>query len=290
MFTLDIIQPIFKMSTAFAPKTGENPPCARNIPARDAYTFRMTDFLLVFFSLHNNDPRPAGFGMFSHGHLVWLAVGVFFALILCRAYLAAPPSGRRRLRLATAFGALAVELSRAALLARAGLYGVDRLPMHLCAMAVYISVRHALRGGELTGQFLYAFCMPGALFALLFPDWSVYPFASFLTFAGFTGHFLIFTYVIMQTLTGDISPDIRRAPACLGVMLALAAAVFVFDRITATNYMFLNYPSPGSPLEWFSFLGRPGYILGYFPLIAAVWAAIYAPFCRRHIQKGADRA
>ena len=77
------------------------------------------------------------------------------------------------------------------------------------------------------------------------------PLVSFLTFAGFAGHFLIVTYVVMQVLAGDIAPDIRRAGACLLLMLALAVPVFIFDRLTATNYMFLNYPSPGSPLEWF---------------------------------------
>lgn len=236
------------------------------------------DFAVKYFALTGDDMSSGGFGLFSWGHIAWLAAGALLALIMCRAYLAAPAAGRRRLRLAAALGALTVELSRATLLACTGLYGVDRLPLHLCALAVYICAWHALRGGELTGQFLYAFCMPGALFALLFPDWRVYPLASFLTLAGFAGHFLTVGYVIMQTLAGEIVPDIRRAPACLGAMLALAAPVFIFDRLTATNYMFLNYPSPGSPLEWFSFLGRPGYILGYFPLISAVWAVIYAPF------------
>ena len=145
-------------------------------------------------------------------------------------------------------------------------------------MAVYICVLHAVRGGALTGQFLYAFCMPGAAFALFFPDWRCYPALSFMTLAGFMGHTLIVAYVLMQVCAGDIVPDIRRAPACLGVMLSLAAPVYVFDILTGTNYMFLNWPSPGSPLELFSFLGRPGYIAGYFPLLAAVWAAIYAPF------------
>lgn len=240
--------------------------------------YKMSDIISNFFRVEGDGLRSRGFGMFSCGHIAWLAAGVIFALIMCRAYLAAPDAARRRLRRGVALSALAVELSRAALLALAGLYGVDRLPLHLCALAVYVSAWHALRGGELTGQFLYAFCMPGALAALLFPDWRVYPLVSFLTFAGFAGHFLIVTYVVMQVLAGDIVPDIRRAPACLLLMLALAVPVFIFDRLTETNYMFLNYPSPGSPLEWFSFLGRPGYILGYFPLIAAVWTVIYAPF------------
>ncbi len=245
----------------------------------------MSDITSNFFRADGDDLRTSGFALLSWGHIAWLTAGVSLALIICRTYLAAPAAHRRRLRLVTAFCTLAVELSRAALLARAGLYGVDRLPLHLCALAVYISAWHALHGGEMTGQFLYAFCMPGALAALLFPDWRIYPLISFMTFAGFTGHLLTVTYVVMQVLAGDIVPDIRCAGACFGVMLALAVPVFVFDRFTATNYMFLNYPSPGSPLEWFASLGRPGYILGYLPLLAAVWAVIYAPFINK---KGAD--
>ena len=61
-------------------------------------------------------------------------------------------------------------------------------------------------------------------------------------------------------------------------MLAIAIPVYVFDVLTNTNYLFLNWPSPGSPLELFAFLGRPGYLLGYIPLIAVVWLFLYLPF------------
>ena len=222
--------------------------------------------------------RRGGFALFSARHLLWLSICAGLIAALCRAYACASPAARRRLRLGAALSALSLSLSRAALLIAAGLYDTGRLPLHLCAMAVYICVLHAVRGGALTGQFLYAFCMPGAAFALFFPDWRCYPALSFMTLAGFMGHTLIVAYVLMQVCAGDIVPDIRRAPACLGVMLSFAAPVYVFDILTGTNYMFLNWPSPGSPLELFSFLGRPGYIAGYFPLLAAVWAAIYAPF------------
>ena len=30
--------------------------------------------------------------------------------------------------------------------------------------------------------------------------------------------------------------------------------------------------------ELFAFLGRPGYLLGYIPLIAGVWLILYLPF------------
>ena len=215
------------------------------------------------------------FGLFSPLHILWLLAALAAWLLLCGRYRRCTPARRVRMRRAAAGAALAIELLRSLLLMRAGEYGVGRLPLHLCALAVYISFLHALRGGELTGQFLYAFCMPGAVCALLFPDWSAYPAFHFMSVSSFVLHILLVGYTLMQVSGGDIRPDTRRTPACLGIMLLIAVPVYIFDRLTGTNYMFLNWPSPGSPLEWFAFLGRPGYLLGYLPLLTAAWAVIY---------------
>ena len=85
----------------------------------------------------------------------------------------------------------------------------------------------------------------------------------------------------MQITGGDSVPDVRSSPVCLGIMLLIAVPVYVFDRLTGTNYLFLSYPSPGSPLEWFAFLGSPGHALGYLPILAAAWTAMYLPFRTR---------
>ena len=228
--------------------------------------------------------------MFSRGHLLWLLAALAAWLLLCRRYKRAFPARRARMRRTAAGAALAIELLRALLLMLAGEYGIGRLPLHLCALAIYISFLHALRGGELTGQFLYAFCMPGAACALLFPDWSGYPAFHFISVSSFTLHILLVGYTLMLVIGGDLRPDTRRAPACLGIMLLIAVPVYIFDRLMGTNYMFLNWPSPGSPLEWFAFLGRPGYLLGYLPLLAAAWAVIYAPFILPRRGRGAAQA
>lgn len=231
---------------------------------------------LFDFTLKIGDAK--GFSVFGAEHISWLLLLLAAGACLCRAYKKADELTRRRIRRATAWTALSMELIRAALLISAGEYDIGRLPLHLCAMAVYISALHAWRGGRLTGQFLYAFCMPGAVFALLFPDWGYYPALHFMSVSSFVIHALIVCYTMMQVLTDDIRPDIRKCPQCLGIMLALALPVYIFDIATGTNYMFLNWPSPGSPLEWFSFLGRPGFVLGYLPILAAVWAVMYYPF------------
>ncbi len=231
--------------------------------------------MTVFFDF-SIDPRSGNsLGMFSRGHILWLLAALAAWLIMCRSYKRCAPARRARKRCAIAGAALAIELLRAGLLMFAGEYGIGRLPLHLCALAIYISFLHALRGGELTGQFLYAFCMPGAVCALLFPDWSAYPAFHFMSVSSFALHILLVGYTLMLVAGGDLRPDTRRAPACLGVMLLIAVPVYAFDRLMGTNYMFLNWPSPGSPLEWFAFLGRPGYLLGYLPLLAAAWAVIY---------------
>ena len=77
-------------------------------------------------------------------------------------------------------------------------------------------------------------------------------------------------------------PSMRLLPRCFGILAALSAAVYVFDRAFQANYLFLISPAPGSPLEWFAaLLGRPGYVLGYVPMLVLVWGILYLPFRRR---------
>ena len=237
-----------------------------------------------FFDFKIERGDGLGFGLFSRGHIGYLFLCACLIAGLCLVYRCVGKACRRRLRLMVAWGAVGFELTRAALLLFSGEYSVGRLPLHLCTMAVYILLSHALRGGSLTGQFLFAFCMPGAAAALFLPDWNYYPLFHFMTLCGFVLHALTVGYVLMQVSGRDLRPDIHMAPPCLGLMLLLAAPVYVFDLLADTNYMFLNWPPENTPLMWFAPLGRL-YILGYLPLIAIVWTVLYFPFYRKNGKK-----
>lgn len=228
-----------------------------------------------FFDYSSNDIANLGFGRFRPGHLVWLFLGGLLIALGCMLY-KRQPQNRRRIALIVSSLGLALELGRAALLISQGLYDRGRLPLHLCTMSVYLCFIHALLPRPVLGQFLYAFTLPGAAFALLFPDWANYPAWHFVSLSSFLLHFLLVLYPLMLTFAGDIRPDVRRLPSCIGLMLCLALPVYGFNLIFDTNYMFLHWPPQGTPLEYFVFLGSPGYLLGYIPLAFLVWALLYA--------------
>lgn len=241
---------------------------------------------MTFFDLSFQPGQAPGFGVFTPAHGAWLLLCAFLTAALCAAYRRAGLRRRRHLALGVAFTALGLEWLRALALAAAGEYGLEVLPLHLCAVAVYLLPLHALGRGELTGQFLYAFCLPGALAALLTPDWSVYPALHLMSFLCFSLHTLTAAYVLMLVLGGTLRPDSRALPACIGLMLLLAGPVYVFDLLTGTNYMFLNWPPAGTPLAWFASWGRL-FVFGYPLLFAAGWLLMYLPFhCKN--RKSAD--
>ena len=233
-----------------------------------------------FFVLDKGLFPDIGFQCFGFGHFLWLFAGGAGLALGCFAYRTALPERRPRFRLLTAGLALALELGRAGMLMSRGLYDLGRLPLHLCSLSLYLCFFHALTGRQGLGQFLYAFTLPGAAFALLFPDWTGQPLFGFITVSSFLLHFLLVLYPLMQVAAGELRPELRRLPGCIGRMVLLALPVYFLNKRWNTNYMFLNLPPAGSPLALFAFLGNPGYLLGYIPLALGVWALLYGQALR----------
>lgn len=219
-------------------------------------------------------------------HLAWLGICIGLIGLLCLAYGRCGVRGRKRLRRGVGLAVLACELAKDLCLLVQGAFGVGYLPLHLCGLAVFFTLAHAIRPGQTLGDFLYSTCMPGAAFALAFPDWTDYPPFAYHSVVAFTVHALLVAYPLMQLCGGDLRPDAARLKRCLAILLVLALPIYGFNRAFGTNYMFLCRPAPGSPLEWFaSFLGNPGYLLGYIPMLALVWGVLYFPVIRNKRKK-----
>jgi uncharacterized membrane protein YwaF len=120
--------------------------------------------------------------------------------------------------------------------------------------------------------------MPGALFALLFPGWTGSPADSFFSLNSFFVHTLLFAYPLTLLFSRILTPSVKRLPLCLGLIMLAAAPIYFLDKAVGANFFFLNFSPPGSPLEFFDRLwGRPWYIMGFAPILAAVWAVQYLP-------------
>ena len=232
-----------------------------------------------FFTLENELPPGVGFALWGREHLCCLAIGAALCAIACLCCRRLDQKGRQTMRRAVGWAVLLCELLKDANLIAQGAFSVYYLPLHLCGLAVFFTLWHSLRPTETVGNFLYSTCMPGAAFALVFPDWTVYPLCSYHSIVGFTVHFLLVLYPLLLVTSGDLRPSFRLLPRCLGILAAIALPVYLFDRAVGANYLFLLQPAPGSPLEWFAaLLGNPGYLLGYLPMIAVVWLLLYLPF------------
>jgi uncharacterized membrane protein YwaF len=120
--------------------------------------------------------------------------------------------------------------------------------------------------------------MPSAIAALLFADWLQYPIFNIQSIQSFSIHILLMSYPIMRISGGDLRPQAKVLPKCLLLIIVIAIPLYSLNKLLNTNFFFLNWPSPGSPLELFADLwGNPGYIAGIFIIIAALWLILYLP-------------
>ena len=220
-------------------------------------------------------PDAPGFSHFCPGHLIWLGA----ALALCAALwvlYSEWDEGKKRLCLRTLAVLLVCdELFKYGIAIHSGEFRPSFLPLHLWSINIFLIAADAIRPNQRLREVLYAVCLPGAFFALLFPGWNYLPLWNALCIHSFTAHILLLLYPLLL-ISGGFRPDIRRFAGTIPVALAVVGLVYCFNRVFGTNFMFLSRAGDGNPLSWFeSLLGSPGYLMG-IPVIAAIcWGLLY---------------
>lgn len=150
------------------------------------------------------------------------------------------------------------------------------LPLHLCSMNLFFVVWHVWKPSRFLDNFLYTVCVPGAFAALLFPSWLSLPVSSAMHIHSFTTHILLVLYPLVLTVSGEMKPDWRMIPQCIGLLIALAVPIFGLNRLLGTNFMFLMYAEPGNPLYLFEQMWG-NHLLGFPVMIAGVLMIMHLP-------------
>ena len=161
----------------------------------------------------------------------------------------------------------------------------DKLPLHVCDVAVYLIAYVLWRGHGRVFEVAYFWGLGGTLQALLTPN-IVQAFPSYEFFRFFLNHGGIVVAVLYATVALKMRPRkgcvLRLVVITNAYMLLVAGA----NLALGANYMFLCRPPVGdSP---FFFLPWPGYLAFLEVLGVALCILLYLPFVLRDRRQTTD--
>ncbi len=221
-----------------------------------------------------------GFDLYSAPHLIWLALMVGLIAVICRRYLKQDEAGRGSLRKAIAIAMLVMEILKDTVVTAVGWWNPGYLPFHLCGLAIFAVLADAFwTKQKVTGQMiLYAF-MPGALSALLFANWTMYPPLVYMSIHSFVYHTLIVVYAVMLFASREVVPSYKGLWKSVIAVVITAVPVYFLNLLFAEhnpNFMFLMEASPGSPLvPLWDIFGPDFYNLSMVGLVVVVFHVLY---------------
>lgn len=237
-----------------------------------------------FFLFETELSPESGFRLFGFCHIAWLVVIVFFTWLTGKWYANQTESVRKKAKRIMGIIFPVISIYRDCILVITGNFNEGFFPLHLCGMALWIAVLYIWTGKRFWGVIYVLLCVPGAVGALLFPDWVVYPFFNYMHIHDFISHGLITAFGFWLIRSKEVIPEWKEfwMPVVFGI-----AGFIILPWVNAkleTNYWFLTSPSVGSPLIWIERVtGEKWYLAGYFltcVLVVALWQKVLSSLSR----------
>ncbi len=228
-------------------------------------------------------PPNATFKTFSPQHFLYLGVTVLLILVLAHQIKKWQPAKALKFVQALCILLCALYFYRFYMFSRYDYkYDfLDNLPFHLCIINQFIIPFAIFKKNKLLLNVTYTIGMPAAAIAMITPS-SLYKeyhaFSWFLLFFFFV-HALILLIPILAIRIDIFRPDPALYKKVVIAFLSFTAIIFTVNKIVGTNYMFINYPEMGTPMEFFAnFMGNPGYLLPLFGILFGIIALMYLPW------------
>jgi hypothetical integral membrane protein (TIGR02206 family) len=222
----------------------------------------------MFFVPSDHIPEGMGFQAFGLTHILWLLGGALFCVAACLFYRKLSAQKQKiALRVLGAYIFLQ-EMVKNLVLILQGEFGWGYLPFHLCGINILLITFDIIKQTKTVRGFLYYFAIPGAMLALLFPNWTETPVWNFFHIHSFTIHILLVLYPLLLVTTNQVPTDLKTAIKGVLLLIALAIPVYGLNLLWDTNFMFLMEPDSGNPLELFEKL--LGSHLWGFPILLPI--------------------
>lgn len=150
------------------------------------------------------------------------------------------------------------------------------LPFQLCSISLYLCVWMLVTRQKWVFEVVYFLGVGGALQALLTPE-LFYDFPHFRFLHFFIAHISIILAVFYMIWVEKLQVNFKSVWKAFAALNVIALTVFIVNRLTGGNYMFLaKKPTNASLID---FLGPyPWYILTLELVVLIVFLLLYAPF------------
>jgi uncharacterized membrane protein YwaF len=233
----------------------------------------------LFFTYETKLPADVGYSLYSPEHISAIAVSLLIIALIIVRFIVSKETVRLRIRRITAVIPVIMLVVRLSYVIICGASIVYELPLHLCSMTgifcfIYeFCLKRSPYVRSVLGQAMYALCLPGAIMAILFPNGTIYPIIHYISFESYLFHSLIIAYICLRLIDKGIIPGLREAYKSILFLLIIVPPVYLFNVIFDTNFMFVIWPSSGSPLYGFYTAGGyMGYRIGFaFVAIAVIY-------------------
>ncbi len=230
----------------------------------------------MFFLGKSEVPEGIGFNTFDFTHLMWIASILLFIVAVILIYRKLNVDQRKIVRIMVGSIVVFLEILKDFIALVQGELGVGHLPLHLCGINILLIAFDMFKPTKTVRSFLYYFCIPGAMLALLFPNWTALPCMNFSHIHSFVIHAFLVMYPVLLVAEGEVKANFRDIPKSIALLIGMAIPVYFVNLLCDTNFMFLMESDSGNPLEFFeNLLGS--HLWGFPILLPIVIAVMYIP-------------
>lgn len=230
----------------------------------------------MFLATKENIPSGLGFSTFGLTHILWLLAIAAFWVLAVILYKKADPQKRKKGLFILGIVIVLLELSKVILMLSIGDFMLDFLPFHLCGINILLIAFDLIKKTKVVRHFIYYFSIPGALLALLFPNWTMLPCMNFSHIHSFVMHAFLVLYPLLLVVEGEVEAKLSGLFKSLALLVLMAIPIYFLNILLGTNFMFLMSPETGNPLGLFeSLLGN--HLWGFPILLPPVMAVMYIP-------------
>ncbi|NLY09152.1 MAG: YwaF family protein [Tissierellia bacterium] len=152
---------------------------------------------------------------------------------------------------------------------------MDWLPFPLCSFGILVAGVYGLWPNELLFQSLFWVFMPGAMMAIISPNWTNWPKENILTTVGFLIHAGLMAMPIGEMARGH-KPSVKWWPKLAAFLAILGGAIFSLNKALNANFMYLMEPSKGSILEVLAEKAGShfNYLVGMGAIVLIMWCIL----------------